>query len=197
MTLPIIQDALFDARAELIEGAGFSGAFTREHRIDQTTLAGFVGTYGLMPVIDCGAGRFEFADPETSDRGSEAFVFEAFGVDGETTVDLVALPVSNPTRSLSMFGRCGLLGLWEAMGPATYFMDTPLTVHRTVLQWLQAGCSGAAIVTPSVAARQLVETPGRLAAENHAHGRELVSLLKTVIDVNSKVVVCSTVRRAA
>ncbi|MGC4024399.1 MAG: hypothetical protein QM744_04140 [Mesorhizobium sp.] len=194
MSAPSIQEALLNARAELIEGAGFSGAFTRKHGIDLAAIAGFGGAYGMMSIADCGGGRFEFAAAEA---GEQAFVFEAIGEDGETVVDLVALPVSDPTRSLSMFGRCGLLGLWEAMGPATYFMGGVLDVRRTPLQWLQSGCKGAAIVTPSVAARQLVETPGRLAVENHIHGRELVALLKTVIDINSKVIVRQTARRAA
>lgn len=194
MSAPSIQDALLNARAELIEGAGFSGAFTRKHGIDLAAIAGFIGAYGMMPIADCGGGRFEFALIEV---GEQAFVFETFGEDGETVVDLVALPVRDPTRCLSMFGRCGLLGLWEAMGPATYFMGAPLVVHRGALLWLQSGCKGAAVVNPSVAASQLVETPGRLAAENHTHGRELVALLRTVIDVNRKVVVRSTERRAA
>ena len=109
-------------------------------------------------------------------------MLEAFGPDGQTVADLVAWPLAHPEHVMTMFGRCGLLGVWEALGPATYFMGGALNLYRTPLDWLREGCRGAAIVVPSIAAQQLVDAPGFIAAQDHRHGRELVQLLQAVID---------------
>ena len=161
------------------------------------TIAAFIGGYGLASIIECGGNRFEFADLNESAQPSfDAFVFEAFDADGETVIDLVSWRPDEPSHVLSMFGRCGLVGLWEAMGPATYFMGGFLTMHRTPLDSLKAGCKGAAVVTSSIAARQLVDIPGRVAARDQAHGRQLSQLLQSVVDPN-KIIVPSRPWRAA
>jgi hypothetical protein len=96
-----------------------------------------------------------------------------------------------------MFGRCGLLGLWQAMAPGTYFMGGSLKLHRSPLAWLQAGCDGAAIVDRYLAGRQLLEAPGRIAAEDKAHGREISLLLRGAADIDNKVIYPVAMRRAA
>lgn len=189
---------LADARIQLQECAWPTRAFlayVHKHQLDLRAINRFCGGYGVTQILDLGCARFEFA---SGDDGSlEGFVMEALGEDGETVIDLVAWPTLQPERVMSKFGRCGLLGLWQAIGPATYFLGGVLNLHRTPLQWLQSGCEGAAIVTPSIAATQLIEAPGRIAARDHAHGRQLVALLRTVVDIEDKIVVPSKFRRAA
>ncbi len=191
--------ALFDARLEL-QCRPFPDRtfldYVKENGIDQAAMGRFVGGYGVIDIVDHGAGRFDF--PGDDGAGAfPAFVLEALGDDGETVIDLVAWQLDGPSHVLSMFGRCGLLGVWEAMAPGTYFMGAALTMHRTPLDWLKSGCSGAAIVTPGAASWQMVEVPGRIAARDHAHGRELVSLLRTAIDPATKIVVPSKPWRLA
>src|SRR3712207_741603 len=112
------------ARLEFYELAGPDDdfiAYGREHRLELGLIGGFCGAFGVVTVQDCGNGRFDFAAPDHQD-GFRAFVCEAFAADGETVVDLVAWPLNRPDHVMSMFGRCGMLGLWEAMSPATFFM---------------------------------------------------------------------------
>ena len=96
-----------------------------------------------------------------------------------------------------MFGRCGLLGLWQANAPGTYFMGGNLRLYRSPLLWLQGRCDGAAIVDRTVAGRQLLDVPGRIAAEDRAHGREIAGLLRAAADIDNKVVAPVQQRRAA
>lgn len=187
-SLPNHHNALLAARLEFQETVRCSAAYTRQHRIDLASLAAFNGGWGLAPIADHGNGRFDFTDSDAI----PAFVIEAYGPDGETVVDVVGWPLDQPDKLMSMFGRCGLLGAWQALGPATYFMGGTLALHRTPLDWLRSGCKGAAIVTPSIAAAQLAEAPGQIAAHDHAHGRQLVALLRTVLHPENKIVVPST-----
>lgn len=153
--------------------------YIRLHEIDQALVCGFAGACVVRNVMDCGNQRFDFANGEAEQL--PAFVCEAFGSDGESLVDLVAWPLDSPNKVMSMFGRCGLLGAWEAMNPATYFMDSSLVMHRTPLEWLQAGCRGAVVVTPYVAARMFLDLPGKIAARDDIHGRQLEALRRSVL----------------
>jgi hypothetical protein len=116
--------------------------------------------------------------------------------DGETVIDLVAWPIANPTDFHTLCGAVPMLGLWQAFNAATYVFDYPLVMHRTPLDWLKAGCEGAAIVIPSLAARSFLDLPGRIGAADLAHQRELKSLLNDMIRA-VEIVSPKTVRRAA
>ncbi|MEQ8480096.1 MAG: hypothetical protein RIC18_05495 [Hoeflea sp.] len=117
--------------------------------------------------------RFDF-DP----MGIEAFVFEAKGEDGETVIDLVAWPIDCPGHVLTMFGRCGLIGAFSAFNPATYYGGSLLPVYRSPMELFRAGFNGAAIAVPHIAARQLIDLPGRVVARDLRHGIELQRLIE-------------------
>jgi len=191
-----VELALLEMRAAFHERAGCSMAYTRSQNIVLKDLAGAVGAFGIAPIAECGNGRFEFAEARSA-ASTQALILEAFGADGETVVDLVGWPLDDPTRLLTAFGRCGLVGLAEAHCGSTYFMGAALDVHLSPRDWLVAGCRGAAIVDPHRAAMQLVEAPGRIAARNQQHGRQLINLLRSAVDPSTKVVVPSSARRLA
>ena len=72
----------------------------------------------------------------------------------------------------------------EAINPASYYLNTPLLMHRTPLDWLKAGCRGAVVVVPHVAARMLLDLPGKVAAQDEVHGQELERLRRSVLPVD-------------
>jgi hypothetical protein len=186
---------LLAARHDLHERALPSEAFldyVRAHRLDLSRIGGFAGITAATPIIDCGNRRFDFGDDHS--EAVPGFVCEAFAEDGETVIDLVAWPISRPDQPMTLFGRCGLLGIWEAMNPATFIFDKPISIHRSPLDWLKAGCSGAAVADPRVAAWALLDIPGRIAGQDKQHSRQLLELAETVIDRSRFV---APVRRAA
>jgi hypothetical protein len=137
------------------------------------------GACAVVPVVDRGNGRFDFGQPDVDPL---AFVCECLGEDGETPVDIIAWPTDAPARVMSMLGRAGMVGLWAAHNPATYYLNKPLLLYRTPLNWLKAGCRGAAIADRRIASRQFLELPGAIAGEDHEHGRELLAIAEMVVD---------------
>ena len=135
----------------------------------------------MLPVLDCGKGRFDFVG---HGEPVEAFVLEVLDFDGETHLDIAAWPLCDPGRVLTMFGRAPLIGMWAALNPATYYMGKALVMHRTPLEWLMSGCSGAAVLVPRLAARQLIDLPGPLAARDHRHGLQLRKLMLSVVETD-------------
>lgn len=117
--------------------------------------------------------RFDFAEQYSS----AAVVIEAFDVDEETVVDLVAWNMDRPEKFGTALGRAAALGLGAVTNPATFHLGQPLPVHRTPLSWLQHGCSGCVVLDRLSAPRWLGEAPGSIAAEDVEHGRELARLL--------------------
>lgn len=182
----------FHLRAEARIGSAEFLAYVRSNRLDTWTIGWHAGAIAILPIARHPNNRFEF-----DDNGDLGFVCHAFAADGETVTDLVAWPLEHPECPLAMFGRCGLLGLWQANAPGTYFMGGSLLLHRTPLAWLQAGCDGAAIVDRYLAGRQLLETPGRIAVEDREYGREIAALLRAAADIDNKVIFPTTQRRAA
>jgi hypothetical protein len=174
-----IDIAVLAARVEFHERAVPSFTLTtylRESGVDQAALIGFIGSLAVMKAVFLENRRFDFADD-----GVEVLMMEAFGADGETVIDLVAWPLANAARPACMFGRIGLLGLWEAMGAATYALGGALTIHATPLDWLRAGCRGAAIVDPRIAAREFIDLPGKVIARDTKHGRYIEDLARSVV----------------
>jgi hypothetical protein len=117
--------------------------------------------------------------PPAATRRSTQWV-EALGSDEESVIDLVAWRLDRPGRPLTMFGRVGLLGLSAALNPATFFMGAALQVHDTPRGWLQSACRGCAIVIPDIAARQLRDVAGPIAASSLAQGRRIRALIDSV-----------------
>jgi hypothetical protein len=173
--------ALLAARSEFYERSQVTAEFlhyVRRHGLELRRISGFAGATGIVPVVDCGGGRFDWDAPGDM---IQAFICEAYAEDGETVIDLVAWPVNQPSKVLTMLGRVPLLGLWEVMNPATYYGGKPLRMHRTPLDWLQSGCRGAAIVRKEAAAQILFGLVGAIAAADQNHARELHQVISMMI----------------
>ncbi|MDB5541652.1 MAG: hypothetical protein JWQ89_3379 [Devosia sp.] len=182
----MIDPLLLEARAAFYDRAWPSREYVdyvRSNSIGPELIAGYAGATGVLPVYDCGAGRFDF-DPHLHAPADpiDCFVCEALDADGETSIDLVAWPLDHPHHVLSMFGRAPILGMWEALNPATYYMGKSLAMHRTPVDWLSAGCSGAAIVNPQLAAYLFLKIPGDIAARDQAHARDLLRIARSVVN---------------
>ena len=175
----MIDLALLEARAEMLARADDAGAvrYVREAGALPGVFSGAFGSYTVADITDAGNARFDFAN---DGEGLRAFLIEAFDTDGETVADLVAWSVDRPEHVLSMFGRVGLMGLAEAMAPSTYTCGFPLDVHRTPLDWLRAGCRGAAVVVPQLAARVLLEAPA-IAGRDDIHTRQIADLARGAV----------------
>jgi hypothetical protein len=178
--------ALMAARADLYGFAFASPAYlkyVRQHGIDVDRMSDFAGASALAPIVDCGGGRFDWPGfgQDEEQQHVDAFIVELFADDGETVLDIVAWPVDRPQHVMSMFGRAALAGEWEAFNPATFYMGKALVMHRTVLDWLKAGCRGAAIVDKRLAARALVDVPGPVAARDRHHAQELIAIIRSLI----------------
>ncbi len=188
------------ARAEFYARAHTTRAYVRyvqEQGIDPWAVRDFAGATAIVPVYDCGGGMFDF-EPHLHcpDEPFNAFVCEVLDSDGETTIDLAAWPINRPELVLTMFGRAPALGLWEAENPGSYYLGKSLCMRRTPLEWLVAGCSGSAIITPRLAGRWLLDLPGPIAARDNAHARQLHLLKMSVLD-RAKVMVAKTEERLA
>lgn len=191
---------LLDARRDLYERADPSEAFldyTSEQHLDLDVIDRFAGIGALTDILICGKGRFDFAPPDHGEAVT-GFAVEAFDADDETVIDLVAWPIDRPGEPCSMFGRVGLLGIANAVNPATYFLDEPLRIARNPLRWLQAGGRGACVIDPRRAAFELIDASGmgRIAGEDHRHTRQLVRLAESVVD-RSRFVTPTPAREAA
>jgi len=176
----MIELALLAARRELHDraDAGFpeTFGFLKEHGVEIGVAGRHIGGVAVTSICLYPGARFDFSVEDDN----EALVFEVFGADDETVVDLAAIPVANKAAVTTMFGRCTLLGLSAALNPATYFMGGSLAVHETALDWLRSGWRGAAIVDAGQAARILRDLQGPIAAANMLHGRRLKALIETV-----------------
>jgi hypothetical protein len=173
--------ALLAARSEFYERSQVTAEFLHyvgRHGLALGRISGFAGAAGILPVVDCGGGRFDWDAPGDM---IQAFICEAYAEDGESVIDLVAWPLDRPEHVMTMFGRAPLLGLWEVMNPATYYGGKPLRMHRTPLEWLQSGCRGAAIVRKEAAAPILFGLDGAIAAADQSHARELHEVISMVI----------------
>src|SRR5688572_3189661 len=104
---------LLVARAELYERAETTRQYVdyvQRHGLDLDRIADFAGATGILNVVDCGNGRFDWT---ARGEAFTAFVLEVLGEDGETVVDIAAWPLERPATVLTMFGAAPVLGLWE------------------------------------------------------------------------------------
>jgi hypothetical protein len=194
----MMHDLLADAVAEHRYRALFTERaylnYIRANGINTRASIGFSGPTCAAMILDCGNQRFEISDDREAFPG---FVCLAFDHDGVTPIDLVAWPLDRPKHVLSMFGRAGMLGLWQATNAGTYAMGRPLRLHRTPLEWMQSDCHGAAIVTPHLARWTLLEISGQIVAQDQAHGRDLLALVQSLVDPSRFLAPASMPRIAA
>lgn len=171
--------------------------YVRQHGIDPWDVMPYAGATGIVSIVDCSGGHFDF-EPHLHcpDQPFDAFVCEVLDTDAETAIDLVAWPLQRPDYVLTMFGRAPAVGLWEAENPASYFMGKSLPMRRTPLEWLAAGCTGAAIINNRLAARWLLDLPGPVAARDYAHARQLHKIKQTLAE-GIKVMVAESEERLA
>lgn len=158
-------------------------AYVHQHGIDPWGVVPHAGVTGIVSIFDCSNGQFDF-EPHLHcpDQPFDAFVCEVLDFDGVTTIDLVAWPLDRPNHVLTMFGRAPAVGMWEAENPTSYYMGKTLPMRRTPLEWLSAGCSGAAIINNRLAARWLLDLPGPVAARDHAHARQLHQIKQSLAE---------------
>jgi hypothetical protein len=178
----MIELALLAARHELAERADVrimqTFDYCRTHGIDVASAGRHVGCASVIPVVSHHGKRFDYA--RVGNEVFDAMVVEALGADDETVIDLVAWRLDRPDRPFTMFERVGLVGLSAALNPATFFMGAALQVHDTPLGWLQSACRGCAIVIPELAARQLRDVGGPIAASSLAQGRRIRALIDSI-----------------
>lgn len=172
---------LLCARADLYAKGLPATAYLRDHGLDWSAIAAEAGLLLLA--------RVRFEPPRQFEFGGRvlAAVIEALD-EGGAVRDLVAWPVSRPDKAASLFGRAGMVGERALFDPATFLFDAPLVVHRTPLDWLRAGGRGCAVVDPGRAGRLLLDVPGRIAAQDDAHGAELAALIEASLRLDRIVV---------
>lgn len=146
--------------------------YIAKHGLDLATVQAHAGYLNIGLVAFTG-DTFLF-DPD----GEPAAVIEALLFDHsreEFTADLVAWPAHDPWAFATAMGdRDGA----AVLGPQNMVQrgGQPLTVHRTPLSWLKAGCEGCVALKPG-ARRWLLKAGGPFVAEDVEHGRELRQLL--------------------
>jgi len=171
--------------------------YLAEHAIDLEAALPHVGAIGMMDVVEHSDDRFDFRQQPSRQRGETitSLVFEALDAD-ERPFDLVALPIGQPERPMTLLGRVGFLAPAKVLSPSSYTMGKALPVHRHARDWLKAGCRGTAIIRPDITAREMLDVPGRLVAADWAHARELKRIAESVVDL-SRIIAPETVRVAA
>jgi hypothetical protein len=153
---------------------GTSG-FLVVHKLDREKLVPQIGKFTVLPIYEFPNNRFNFEDESGLKR--YAFVFEALAEDGETTIDWIALPTDELDHVLTLLDRVGVLGSWNMLGCAAYYMDGKLPLHRTVLGWLQSGCDGSVVVNWAYAVETIRNAPGPIDCRDAAHHAEVSELI--------------------
>lgn len=119
--------------------------------------------------------------------GLPVAVLQAIDEDGETTIDLVGWPIDQPERFATMFRHASILGIANLWNHPN-LMDDPLTVHRTPLEWIKAGCEGIVILDMQRAAYILNEVPGRFCCRDIEHAAELAKAMRSLVDLRRIVI---------
>ncbi|MCK5932930.1 MAG: hypothetical protein KAG89_12250 [Fulvimarina manganoxydans] len=190
MNLPLLA-----ARARLYQSGptGASIEYVRDNALDTRHLFRASGAYAVA-FVDIDGDRFDFAGSKES---TPAVVIEVAGSDGHSVIDLLAWPISKPSAFVTMFGRAEILGGRNLFAAATYAFDTPLICYRTPLAWWKAGCTGAVVIKPASAARLLLDAPGTISGEDHAHSVEIAELVRGLFNPARFVTPLSDLGRAA
>ena len=186
--------ALYDLDRPRLTSVDYMAA----HGIDINRVARHCGCPTVLPIMLLPNRRFDMPDGHGAES-TEGCVIEARAEDGETVIDLVAWPISNPRNVRTLLGRVPILGLSQAFNASTYVFGYPLVVARAPLDWLKAGCQGAAVVTPKLAALTFLDITnmgGRFGGQDAAHAHELRKMLQALVD-QVEIVAPKPIRRAA
>lgn len=169
---------LFEMRIEFLERAEPTRDWLKFINTNGIDLREVYARCGCIAVTCCeffDGRRFDFAGP---DDELSAVLF-ALGEDSETVVDLAAWPIADPAKFATAIGHGTVLGIDQITNPASYFRDEPLRLYRTPLAWLRAGCRGAVVLQPGLAAvSTLARAPSRIACEDRDHAREIAAMLR-------------------
>ena len=169
-------DALFLLRAEFQlfgDWTPAGQALIQTHGVPYTEAVSGVGRMALSRCV-IEAGQFDFA-PD----GEQCLVFEVFGEDDVTVIDLCAFSLAEPQRFGTGAWRAFVLGEANVRNPASWTFGQLLRVHRSPLPWLQGRCQGIVIVDHRFAPVVLRDALGQLLAEDEEHARALRQMLST------------------
>lgn len=149
----------------LLEAAGVS-------RRALLTPEGICGAFGVAP-IEPHSFRFDF-----SESGREAVAIGLRGI-GDDLVDLVAWFPDTPGKWWLRFGLVVFAGE-EAVARASFFRK-PLRLYETPLDWLRAGCLGAAVLDSLADIRLDLENVAMIECASLAHGRDIERQLREAV----------------
>ncbi|MFZ5675869.1 MAG: hypothetical protein ACOZAM_23175 [Pseudomonadota bacterium] len=145
-----------------------TAAYVTANGIDLDALNRHAGVIAIMGCHFFGNGSFEIDEEE----GKPAAVIEVYAEDDETAIDVCAWPIGNPDTFATMLGA-DALGIARVVNPATWALGGVLSVHRTPLRWLQAGCQGCCVLDHRYVSVWLGGVPGAIQAEDIEHARQL------------------------
>jgi hypothetical protein len=165
-------DPLAEWLAEYYSRAGSAVAYAKRHCLDMDDVLAHAGTIATARCWFDGKGYFSF-----DDDGEPAIVIEAYDVDDETTIDLLAWPMDRPETFATALGAATVLGIANVFNPASWAISGLLRIHRTPLSWLKAGCCGCVILDHRFAPYLLGQAFGPMLAENEGHARTLKAML--------------------
>jgi hypothetical protein len=148
--------------------------------VDYDAVLNLAGPICRHSVVFCDDGRFEY-----DQLGETGFLQVVMAEDEEAPLDVIAWSPYEPDRFGTLLGQAGILGAGNIVNPASFHAG-PCRLWWDPLAWLRASCQGAVILDVKLARAILAKAPGRLAAEDVNHARELVS--SGAVNVRSLVV---------
>ena len=156
-------------------------SFIHQNMINPAALEPHCGTIGvaLCKSLDASNGDrlFEFSSKGIACVVIEALCFQREGGNKNPYVaDLVAWSLQAPNSFATALGTgegCELLGAWSACRTDR----SPLTVHRTPLAWLKAGCEGCVVLKQEGGGFWLNKAGAPFVCEDAEHAKAVRDLL--------------------
>jgi hypothetical protein len=179
IALTLLQAMRFDLYETLPTPEGC--AYRRDLGTDHPTIEAECGVLVFSRIRYFPDRTFDLLD-EGEAGGVLSSIIEVFDADAVTTIDLCAWPLHRPDKIATALRRADGLGMWRVANPVSYFAGQALRVYRTPESWLRSHCQGVVILNPASAPHWLAAAPGRLLAEDLAHGRELARMLHPYFD---------------
>lgn len=188
MSAPIVKNLhrLANMAREVSRVGGYSPElrnYLKSQHLDLTDVAAHAGflTVALAKFYGGNVGDHTFVIDQD---GEPAAIIEALAFDRDreqVTADYVAWPLTDP------YAYATALGLddgADVLGPQNMVQrcGKPLVVHRTPLEWLQAGGEGCVMLKPESpeACQWLARAGGPFIAQDIAHGHEIRAMLGPV-----------------
>ena len=148
--------------------------------IDLNSIYAMGEVLGLLHITPSTDGLYE-----CTEDGKPALIVAALDVPWTgnykpTVFDLAAFYPEEPDRWWLRRGEAVVLGqdyIDAARDPNRLTPAEPVPIFRNPLRWLQAGCQGAVLLKPQMAAVALRDVPA-VVAEDEVHGRDLARLLR-------------------